>query len=153
MLLLVACRAHAGCPFAHAEFVLRDLKSTRARPRGARLRFRVAVVAESLQFPKFDKCAVERLAARRTRTRCTRREAVDVKYHCACEWVDCEPANHRRFCTRDSAALCVAPRIELYSALDLTLTRLVLCAHRVIQEDLVITIAQVNTCCSSRDAK
>ena len=49
-----------------------------------------------------------------------------------------------RFVCRASTVLC--------SALDLTPTRPVACAHRVIREDSVITIAQVNTRCTIRDA-
>ena len=129
--------------------------STPPRPRRARLRVRVAVVAESLQFPRFEKCAVERLAAHRTASR-----ALDVS---AAKPLSCDtaapvhdscakPLTNDVIWTRDPSASCVALSTELCSALDLTPTRPVSCAHRVLREDSIIRIAQVNTRCTLRDA-
>ena len=55
-------------------------------------------------------------------------------------------------CTRDSATSRAAPRTESHSALDLTPTRLVSCAHRGVLEVLLAKIAQVDTRATARDA-
>ena len=55
-------------------------------------------------------------------------------------------------CTRDSATSRAAPRTESHSALDLTRTRLVSCAHRGGLKGSLAKIAQVDTRATARDA-
>ena len=107
------------------------------------------------RFPSFERRAVNQFGIRRTVARaldvldgkplsCT----TDAPVHDSCA----TPLAADVIYTRDSAASRAAPRTKIHSALDLTPTRPVSCEHRVIREDSVITIARINTRCTSRDA-
>ena len=131
----------------------RDISNTLVAPPTADNE--MAYSTHCCRFPSFQTCAVKQLGIRRTVVR-----ALDVP---TAKLLPCNitaPVNQSSakplttvvVCTRDSAALCIAPRTEPDSALDLTSTRPVLCAHRVIQNYLVLTIVQVNTRATSRNA-
>ena len=87
-------------------------------------------------------CAVKQFGVRRTIAR-----ALDVpaakplSVHDLSE----KPLTTDVICTRDSATSRAAPRTESHSALDLTPTRLVSCAHRGVLEGSLATIAQSDT--------
>ena len=105
------------------------------------------------RFPSFERCAVKQFRIRRTVAR-----ALDVlvskpllcnitafvNESCA------TPLSTAVVCVRDFAALYVPRRTELNSELDLTSTRPVSCAHCVIRDNLLVTIAHVDTRVTSR---
>ena len=63
-----------------------------------------------------------------------------------------KPLTTNVICKRDSATLRAAPRTKSHSALDLTPTRLVSCAHRGVLDGSLAMIAQVDTRATARDA-
>ena len=115
----------------------------------------IAYSTNCFSFPSFERCTVNQFGVRRTVAR-----ALDVT---AAKPVSCDtaapvhdscakPPTTDVICTRDSAASRAAPHTEPHNALDLTFTRPVSCAHRVVREDSLVTIAQVDTRATSRDA-
>ena len=56
-------------------------------------------------------------------------------------------------CTRDSAALFDLPRTAFISALDFISTCPMSCEHRFIQDDLLVTITQVDTSGKSQNKR
>ena len=106
-------------------------------------------------FPCFERCAVKQFGVRLTVARA--RDVLAAKplscttaapVHDSCATLLTTDV----ICTRDSAASRAALRTEPHSALDLTPTRPVSCAHRVIREGLLAKIAQVNTRATLRNA-
>ena len=108
----------------------------------------IAYSTQCCRFPSLERCAVKQFGVRRTVARaldvlvakplsCTTAEPV----HDTCA----TPLTTDVICTRDSADSRAAPRTEPHSALDLTHTRLVSCAHRVIRESSFAKIAKVDT--------
>ena len=85
---------------------------------------------------------------------CTVARAVDVlaatplSVHDSCP----KPLTTDVICTRDFATSRAAPSTKSQSALDLTPTGRVSCAHRGIREDSLANIAQVDTRATVRDA-
>ena len=116
----------------------------------------IAYSTHYCRFPSFERCAVKRFGTHLTVARALDILAanplpcnITAPVHESCA----KPVSTPVVCTCDSAAPCGAPRTELYSALDLTSTRPVSCAHRVVREDSLVTIAQVDTCATSRDTR
>ena len=105
----------------------------------------IAYSTHYYRFPSFERCAVKRFRTHRTVARALDLVAakpqpcnITAPVHESCA----KPLRTSVVCTRDSDASCIALPTELYSALDLTSTRFVSCAHRV-RQDLLVTIAQV----------
>ena len=101
------------------------------------------------RFSNFEMCAVKQFGVRRTVARALDKPAAEpLSLHNSCG----KPLTTNVICTRDSATSRAAPRTESHSALDLTLTRLVSCAHRGVVEGSLAKIAQVDTRATARDA-
>ena len=116
----------------------------------------IAYSAHCFRFSSFTRCTIKQFGVRRTVAR-----ALDVT---AAKPVSCDtvarvhdsgakPLATDVICTRDSAASRAVPCTKPHSALDLTSTRPVSCAHRGIREYLLVTNAQVDTRATSRDAR
>ena len=116
----------------------------------------IAYSTHYFRFPSFNRCAVKRFGTHRTVARTLDVLAtkplpcnITAPVHESCA----KPLRTAVVCTRDSAVSCVAPRTELNSEIDLTCTRPVSCAHQDVRENSLVTIAQVDTRATSRDAR
>ena len=109
----------------------------------------IAYSTHWFRFQSFEMSAVKQFGVRRTVAR-----ALDVpaakplSLHESCS----KPLTADFICTRDSATSRAAPRTESHSALDLTPTRLVSCAHRGVLEGSLAKIAKVDTRATAGDA-
>ena len=109
----------------------------------------IAYSTHCFRFPSFEMCAVKQFGVRRTVAR-----AIDVpdaqtlSVHDSCA----KPLTTDVIFTRNSSILQAAPRTESHSAIDLTPTRFVSCAHRGVLEGSVAKILHIDTRATARDA-
>ena len=101
------------------------------------------------RLPSFEMCAVKQFGVLRTVARALDAPAAkQLLIHDSCAKQLTTDIN----CTRDSATSRAEPRTKPNSALDMTPTRLVSCAHRGVLEGFLAQIAQVDTRATARDA-
>ena len=109
----------------------------------------IAYSTHYCRFPSFESRTVKQLGTRRTVARALDAPAAKpLSIHDLCA----KPLTTDVICTSDSATSRAAPRTESHSALDLTPTRLVSCAHRKVLEGSLAKIAQFDTRAKARDA-
>ena len=116
---------------------------------------KIAYSTHCCRYPSFERCAVKQFLIRFTVARALgvpTAKSLPCNVTASVHELSAKPLITVVVCTRDSAASCVAPRIEHYTARDLNSTRLVSYAHRVIREDLLELIAQIDTRAFLRDA-
>ena len=110
----------------------------------------IAYSTHCFRFPSFEMCAVKLFGVRRTVARAFDVPAAKpLSIHDSCS----KPLTTDVNSTRDYATSRAAPRTECYSALDLTPTRLVSCAHRGVFEGSLANIAQLDKRATARDTQ
>ena len=107
----------------------RDSSNTLVTPPTAKNE--IAYSTHCFRFPSFEMCAVKQFGVRRTVARALDvPAATPLSVHVFCT----KPVTTDVISTRGSATSRAAPRTESHSALDLTPTRFVSCAHCGIRE-------------------
>ena len=109
----------------------------------------IAYSTHGFRFTSFEMCAVKQSGVSRTVAPALDAPAAKpLSLHDSCA----KPLTTDVICTLDSATSRAAPLTESHSALDMTPTRLVSCAHCNVLKGLLTKIAQFDTRATARDA-